>query len=210
VNAVVVYESLWGNTAAVARAIADGLGPGVRALTTAQADASLMAEVQLIVAGAPVLGFKLPTERMRDGVRRAPGKAPSPPDLSHPSMRAWLGALPAGAGWAAAFDTQVRGPFGSAGPEIAEALARAGYPALAKPAGFMVKGKFGPLKDGELERARRWGADLASALAQGLWDEISPDAEEWRKLGVYGPKVDVPVDAPLQARLLGLTGRQPG
>ena len=80
-------------------------------------------------------------------------------------MRAWLGALPAGTGWAAAFDTQVRGPFGSAGPEIAEALARAGYTALAKPAAFVVTGKFGPLKDGELERARQWGADLAAALA---------------------------------------------
>ena len=164
-NAVVVYESLWGNTAGVARAIADGLGPGARALTTAEADPSAVAAAQLIVAGAPVLGFKLPTEQMREGLRRNPGKAPFPPDLSHPSMRAWLGALAAGAGWAAAFDTQVRGPFGSAGPEIAEALARAGYPALAKPAAFVVKGKFGPLKDGELERARRWGADLAAALA---------------------------------------------
>jgi uncharacterized protein (TIGR03086 family) len=56
------------------------------------------------------------------------------------------------------------------------------------------------------------GADttMAPDLVQGLWEEISPDAEEWRKLGVYGPKVDVPDDAPLQDRLLGLTGRQPG
>jgi len=165
VNAVVVYESLWGNTAAVAGAIADGLGPGARALTTTQADQSAIADAQLIVGGAPVLGFKLPTEQMRDGLQRTPGKAPFPPDLSHPSMRAWLGALPAGTGWAAAFDTQVRGPFGSAGPEIAEALARAGYTALAKPAAFVVTGKFGPLKDGELERPRQWGADLAAALA---------------------------------------------
>jgi hypothetical protein len=165
VNAVVVYESLWGNTAAIARAIADGLGQGARALSTAEADTALIAEAQLIVAGAPVLGFGLPTEQMRDGLRRNPGKAPSPPDLSHPSMRAWLGALPAGAGWAAAFDTQVRGPFGSAGPEIAKALEHAGHKALTKPAAFVVKGKFGPLKDGELERARQWGADLAAALA---------------------------------------------
>lgn len=164
-NAVVVYESLWGNTAAVARAIADGLGPGACALTTAQADLPAIAGVQLIVAGAPVLGFKLPTEKMRQSVRANPGKAPAPPDLSHPSMRAWLEELQPGAGWAAAFDTQVRGPFGSAGPEIAAALEQAGYAPLTKPAAFVVKGKFGPLKDGELERARRWGAELAAALS---------------------------------------------
>ena len=36
-NAIVVYESLWGNTAAVARAIAEGMGPDARALYTAEA-----------------------------------------------------------------------------------------------------------------------------------------------------------------------------
>jgi len=54
------------------------------------------------------------------------------------------------------------------------------------------------------------GATMPAALVQGLWDELSPRAEEWRELGVYGPRVVVPDDAPLQDRLLGLTGRQPG
>ncbi|MEI6727563.1 MAG: flavodoxin, partial [Actinomycetes bacterium] len=60
-KSVVVYESLWGNTAAVARAIAQGFGPEARALSTAEADATALAGAGLIVAGAPVLGFKLPT-----------------------------------------------------------------------------------------------------------------------------------------------------
>jgi uncharacterized protein (TIGR03086 family) len=47
-------------------------------------------------------------------------------------------------------------------------------------------------------------------LVQGLWEVLSPQAEEWRKMGVFGPAVAVPDDAPLQDRLLGLTGRQPG
>lgn len=50
---------------------------------------------------------------------------------------------------------------------------------------------------------------LPADLVQGLWDQIEPHAEEWRAIGVFGPKVDVPDDAPLQDRLLGLTGRQP-
>jgi uncharacterized protein (TIGR03086 family) len=55
------------------------------------------------------------------------------------------------------------------------------------------------------------GADsrLPIELVQGLWDEISPHAEEWRAIGVFGPAIEVPGDADLQAKLLGLTGRQP-
>lgn len=163
-KAVVVYESLWGNTAAIARAIAEGIGPDAQALNTAEADAAALADVDLIVAGAPVLGFALSSEKMREGIRANPGKAPAPPDLSHPALRAWLDALPGGQGRSAAFDTQVRGPFGSGAPKIAEALERAGYRALAEPVGFMVKGRYGPLREGELERARQWGAELAEAM----------------------------------------------
>ena len=163
-KAVVVYESLWGNTAAVARAVADGIGRGATALSTAEAGAAELAGADLLVAGAPVLGFKLPTDKMRESVRANPGKAPAPPDLSHPSLRSWLAALPAGSGRCAAFDTQVRGPFGSAGPEIVATLEKAGYRAVGKPLGFVVKGKFGPLRDGELERARAWGSELAKAV----------------------------------------------
>jgi hypothetical protein len=162
-KALVVYESLWGNTAAVARAVAEGIGPDAHCLSTAEATAAELEDVDLLVAGAPVLGFKLPTEKMRDGIRKNPGKAPSPPDLSHPSLRSWLEALPAGHGHGAAFDTQVKGPFGKAAPEIARLLEKAGYRPVADPAGFIVAGRYGPLRDGELERARAWGAELARA-----------------------------------------------
>jgi uncharacterized protein (TIGR03086 family) len=52
-------------------------------------------------------------------------------------------------------------------------------------------------------------ANLPAALVQGVWDEVSPHAEEWRAIGVFGPAVPVPEDAPLLDRLLGLTGRRP-
>jgi uncharacterized protein (TIGR03086 family) len=59
--------------------------------------------------------------------------------------------------------------------------------------------------------ARVIGVDptLPADLVQGLWDELSPVADEWRKLGAFPPRVAVPDDAPLQDRLLGLTGRDP-
>jgi hypothetical protein len=40
-------------------------------------------------------------------------------------------------------------------------LGSAGYLPVGKGQRFVVKGKFGPLRDGELEKARRWGAELA-------------------------------------------------
>ena len=50
---------------------------------------------------------------------------------------------------------------------------------------------------------------MPADLVQGLWDELAPHAEEWRAMGVFGPAVVVPADAPLQDRLLALTGRDP-
>jgi uncharacterized protein (TIGR03086 family) len=50
---------------------------------------------------------------------------------------------------------------------------------------------------------------LPDDLMQGIWEEISPHAEEWRKIGVFGPEVAVPEGASLQDKVLGLTGRQP-
>lgn len=53
------------------------------------------------------------------------------------------------------------------------------------------------------------GTNLPPTLVRGLWEQISPVAEQWRAIGVYGPEVVVPAEASLQDRLLGLTGRQP-
>jgi uncharacterized protein (TIGR03086 family) len=50
---------------------------------------------------------------------------------------------------------------------------------------------------------------LPNDLVQGLWDEISPVADEWRKFGVFPEAIPVAEDAPLMQRLLGLVGRDP-
>ncbi len=162
-KAVVIYESLWGNTAAVARAIAEGLGPDARALSTGEATPQALEGADLVVAGAPLLGFRLPTEGMRESTR----KEARPPDLSSPSMRSWLGAIPRGHARSAAFETRFRWSPGSAAGAIDKGLQAAGYARLAPPAKFLVQGKYGPLRDGELDRARAWGASLARAM-QGV------------------------------------------
>lgn len=160
-----VYESLWGNTATVARAIAAGLGNGTRAIPTGEADSAALEDVDLVVVGCPVIAFGVPSEQRIRGIREDPGRPPRQPDLSQPPMQSWLGTVSPRGGLCAAFDTRVRGPFGSAAPKIARELEKAGYRSVARPAGFRVDGMYGPLHQGEEARARKWGEELAQLLA---------------------------------------------
>jgi flavorubredoxin len=163
-KAIVVYQSLWGNTAAVARAVAEGIGQGARALSTSEATAQAITGADMIVAGAPVLGFSLPRENMLQMIDAKKATYKVAPDLSQLSMRAWLDSLPAGSGHAAAFETRIWwSPGGSTGG-IESGLERAGYRRLAKAQRFLVQGETGPLKEGELEKAKAWGAALAQAM----------------------------------------------
>ena len=166
-HAVVVYELFWGNTAAVARAIAEGIGSEASVMTTDDATPDVVSGADLVVVGAPVLGFRLPTDQIREGLLREHG-APTPADTSHRSMRTWLDELPAGKAPVAAFETRFRfSPGGSIGP-IEHELERAGYRPVTKGRKFLVTGKYGPLKPGELQRARQWGAELATAAQDAV------------------------------------------
>lgn len=162
-KAIVVYESLWGNTAAIARAIAEGLGSGARALSTAEATPAAVAGADLIVAGSPLFAFQLPTEKIRATIQAKAHSFPRPPDFSHPSLRSWLEKTPAGRGRAAAFETRMWFSPGGATGAILKGLKKAGYEPLERGRRFKVAGMYGPLKAGELDRARAWGAKLAAA-----------------------------------------------
>lgn len=161
-NAIVVYESHWGNTEQVARAIAEGIGPEARALTTDEATPTVVAQADLVVAGAPVMAFSLPSESMIKNTANDP-KAPRPADVSHPSLRSWLEALPLVHGSAASFETKLRWSPGGATGGIDSRLRDRGFHTVARGEKFYVKSSYGPLRDGELERARAWGKELATA-----------------------------------------------
>jgi uncharacterized protein (TIGR03086 family) len=68
---------------------------------------------------------------------------------------------------------------------------------------------FRGLRAHDIAKALGQDTELPPDLVQGIWDQVRPNAEEWRSYGVFGPAVPVAGDAPLQDRLLGLTGRQP-
>lgn len=166
-EAIVVYESHWGNTAAVAEAIAAGIGEGARAMTTSEATPAVVGGADLIVAGGPVNAFGLPSDQIRQSIAND-HKGPTPPDLSHPSLRSWLEHLPHGSAPAASFETRIRWSPGGATGTIERRLRDAGYRSIARPEKFIVSGTYGPLRDGEIQRARAWGADLWAATREAV------------------------------------------
>ncbi|MDZ4179162.1 MAG: flavodoxin, partial [Coriobacteriia bacterium] len=130
---------------------------------TAGATPELVAQADLIVAGAPLLGFALPTANMRKSIAEDRTHAANPPDMGHPSMREWMESVSLRAGArAAGFETRIWWSPGSSAKKIAKTLEAAGCSRAAEPEKFLVTDKYGPLKDGELERAKQWGAKLAA------------------------------------------------
>src|SRR5690606_753968 len=85
-------------------------------------------------------------------------------------IREWIQSLasPGRAVPVATFDTRVVSPRlpGSAAKKSMKRLVALGFRPLAKPESFGVHGYVGPVADGELQRARRWGAELAALRPQ--------------------------------------------
>lgn len=68
---------------------------------------------------------------------------------------------------------------------------------------------FRGLRVHDLARALGIAGGMSDDLVTGMWDMLEPRFEEYRAAGVLGPAVEVPADASQEARLLGMTGRQP-
>jgi flavodoxin len=169
-NAVVVYESVYGNTRAIAEAIADGLGAA--AVLPVSEAAARTGEAELLVVGGPTHMHGLATATSRHQAASVAhedgGISVDPAATAEPGLRKWLHDLPARDGArAAAFDTRLdKSPWltGVASRAIAKRLRHRGYE-IVDTESFLVADSEGPLQDGELDRARAWGAQLAGAPA---------------------------------------------
>lgn len=165
-KALVVVESVFGNTRAVAVAVARGLSGSGEVETVAVGDAAqCRPDVDLLVVGGPTHAFGLTSATSRRNAVDESGGAVADPGVG---LREWLAGLAPGAGLAcAAFDTRMgwRWLPGSAAAKAARELDRRGYRAVDRPRTFWVEGMRGPLAEGELARAQRWGADLAARCA---------------------------------------------
>lgn len=171
-TALVVYESMYGNTQRVAEAVAEGLGRYLttRAVEVAEAPTMVPSDVTFLVVGGPTHAHGMSTEKTRaDAATQRPE-----PVVSRGGVRDWLAtAYPATLGLpAAAFDTRIKGLellTGSAAKGYAKLLGGAGFKVVEPPESFLigVRGAVEPdaLAEGELERARAWGEKIAGHLA---------------------------------------------
>ncbi|WP_202879285.1 flavodoxin family protein [Nocardioides cynanchi] len=174
VKALVAYESMFGNTERVARAVAAGLrleGCDTTVLDVSRAGAADLADVDLLVVGAPTHGFSLsrPATR-RDAVRQ--GGRDVVIDIG---MREWLDTLVTASRLplVATFDTRVtkvRYLPASASRRAARILDDHGHQIVAAPTGFLVHAVPGPLEPHELDRAIAWGRGVATES----WSRLTP------------------------------------
>lgn len=170
---LIVYESIYGNTHAVAEAIADGLRPQgeVRVVPAGDATADLVAWADLVVVGGPTHAHGMTRANTRKGARETAARPGSPLTLDAaaggPGIRDWLGTLsPARGKRAAAFDTRVAGPVlftGRASSGIANELRHQGFTLVTEHESFLVDRET-RLVAGETERATAWAAGLAAGL----------------------------------------------
>ncbi len=165
-RALVVYESMFGNTREIAAAVAEGLGTRVAVdlVEVGDAPTEIGDKISLLVVGGPTHALGLSrTQTRQDAVERTTGRVES----GKIGLREWLGTLaPGRSPLAATFDTRIRRPRmpGSAARRAERQLRRLGFEILTGPTSFWVTGTAGPLVDGERDRARRWGEQLGAEL----------------------------------------------
>lgn len=163
--ALVVYESMYGNTRRIAERIADGLG--CVAVPVAEAAAERLSDAELVVIGGPTHMFGMSRASSRQSAAAAAAKPNSgltlEPGATGPGIREWLVEHAHDVRSAAVFDTRMKLPMlvgGRASRRIAATLARNHVELAAPPRSFLVD-KANHLLPGEPERAAQWGEDLA-------------------------------------------------
>jgi hypothetical protein len=164
-KALVVYESMFGNTQAVAQAVAEGISTAatVELVEVGQAPRLVPDDISMIVVGAPTHAFSLSRQRTRADARQ---QAEGPLVTTGAGLREWLLELRSARPLpVAAFDTRIARPRvpGSAARAAMRRLRRRGHQPISRPTSFYVTGTRGPLSNGELDRARAWGATLVVA-----------------------------------------------
>lgn len=145
-NTLVVFDSVAGNTEKIAKAVAAGMGANTPAVRADSPAANQLEQVTLLIVGSPTFGGR-PSE----------------------AIQRYLDELPPFRGTlqVATFDTRMKMKFlrlfGFAADKIESHFKQRGTAVKVKPEGFIVEGRTGPLADGELDRAARWGRSLLEA-----------------------------------------------
>jgi flavodoxin len=145
VKALIVYDSTYGNTEKIAKAIGAALTGDVKVLRAGEVNPAELNAFDLLVIGSPTYGGR-PMPSVAELLNKIPESAIKGKNI-------------------AAFDTRIPTKlakiFGYAADRIAKNLKEKGGNLVVPGEGFFVNGKEGPLKEGELERAASWAKELS-------------------------------------------------
>ena len=144
-KALIVYDSTYGNTEKIAKAIGAALTGDVKVLRAGEVNPAELNAFDLLVIGSPTYGGR-PMPSVAELLNKIPESAIKGKNI-------------------AAFDTRIPTKlakiFGYAADRIAKNLKEKGGNLVVPGEGFFVNGKEGPLKEGELERAASWAKELS-------------------------------------------------
>ena len=142
---LIVYDSAYGNTEKIAKSIGGAITGDVKVLRAGTVNPSELESIDLLIVGSPTQGGR-PTPAIQDFLNKVPKHSIKGITIAAFDTR---------------FSTRWVGIFGYAAGRIANSLKRNGGTLIASPEAFFVKGKEGPLKEGELERAASWAKEIS-------------------------------------------------
>jgi len=142
-NALVIYDSNFGNTKLVAEEIVNNLDGNAKTISVKHFHDTDLAGIDLVIWGSPVNGWR-PTVATMSVLNDLPEKTFQ--DIRFTT-----------------FDTRVKMFLhGDAKDHMAEKIRTLGGKPIAKPKEFYVKGKDGPLIEGEIEKAAQWARQIST------------------------------------------------
>jgi hypothetical protein len=175
-RAVIIYESMFGNTHTIADAIGKGIGQGLEptdnvvVVPVVEAGRERLGDADLLVVGGPTHFHGMSRTRTRNWAVATAQKPKNDlvldRDARGPGVRDWLASLSDGHTRVAAFDTRFKGPAvlrGRASGPVSRKLRRHGFEVVAKSESFFVTLQ-NHLEPGEEARAQEWGKRLAASV----------------------------------------------
>jgi flavodoxin I len=146
---LVIYDSAYGNTEQIAKAIGGAINGNTKVLRISEVTPVELKGLDLLIVGSPTQGGR-PTKPIQDLLASVPEGAFKGMNVAAFDTR---------------FSTKLVGIFGYAAGKIGDSLKKKEGNLKAPPEAFFVKGSKGPLKEGEIERAAKWAKELAGQQA---------------------------------------------
>jgi flavodoxin len=142
---MIVYDSTFGNTERIAKAIGGAIAGGAEVIRVGEVNPAEMKPIDILIVGSPTHGGR-PTPAILDFIDR----------LSESAMKGVKAAA-----FDTRFSTRLVGIFGYAAEKIADGLKAKGAILVLPPEAFYVRSRKGPLKEGEQEHAATWAREIA-------------------------------------------------